>query len=42
MSRCINPYEDEDYDELMKLARSEDLEVVVSNTTEAFSSFLLS
>lgn len=42
VSRCINPYEDEDYDELMKLARSEDLEVVVSNTTEAFSSFLLS
>ena len=35
VSRCINPYEDEDYDELMKLARSEDLEVVVSNTTEA-------
>lgn len=35
VSRCINPYEDEDYEELMKLARSEDLEVVVSNTTEA-------
>ena len=35
VSRCINPYEDEDYDELMKLARSEDLEVVVSNTREA-------
>ena len=33
VSRCINPYED--YDTLMELARSEDLEVVVSNTTEA-------
>ena len=33
VSRCINPYED--YDALMELARSEDLEVVVSNTTEA-------
>ena len=33
VSRCINPYED--YDELMAIARSADLEVVVSNTTEA-------
>ena len=33
VSRCINPYED--YDALMELARSSDLEVVVSNTTEA-------
>lgn len=33
VSRCINPYED--YDALMEIARSEDLEVVVSNTTEA-------
>lgn len=33
VSRCISPYED--YDVLMDLARSADLEVVVSNTTEA-------
>ncbi len=33
ISRCINAYDD--YEELLKLARSEDLEVVVSNTTEA-------
>lgn len=37
VSRCINPYED--YEELMKLARSADLEVVVSNTTEAGISY---
>lgn len=33
VSRCINPYEN--YEDLMKIARSADLEVVVSNTTEA-------
>ncbi len=33
VSRCINPYED--YDALLELARREELEVVVSNTTEA-------
>lgn len=33
VSRCINPYED--YDALLELARSADLEVIVSNTTEA-------
>lgn len=33
ISRCINAYDD--YEELLKLARSEDLEVIVSNTTEA-------
>lgn len=33
ISRCINAYDD--YDELLALARSEDLEVVISNTTEA-------
>lgn len=37
VSRCINPYED--YEALMALARSEDLEVVVSNTTEAGISY---
>ena len=33
VSRCISAVDD--YDELLKLARSEDLQVVVSNTTEA-------
>ena len=33
VSRCINPYEN--YKDLMEIARSADLEVVVSNTTEA-------
>lgn len=37
VSRCINPYED--YEALMQLARSADLEVVVSNTTEAGISY---
>lgn len=33
VSRCINPYHE--YEDLMELARSKDLEVVISNTTEA-------
>ena len=33
VSRCINPYDN--YEDLMEIARSADLEVVVSNTTEA-------
>lgn len=37
VSRCINPYEN--YDALMELARSADLEVVISNTTEAGISY---
>lgn len=37
VSRCINPYED--YSALMDMARSADLEVVVSNTTEAGISY---
>ncbi len=37
VSRCINAYSD--YQELMKLAASPDLEVVVSNTTEAGISY---
>jgi len=32
---CLNPYEKEDYEALMELAKSDDLEVIVSNTTEA-------
>ncbi len=35
VSRCLNPYEDEGYAEMMKLAVSDELEYVVSNTTEA-------
>lgn len=35
VSRCLNPYEAEGFAEMMKLAVSDDLEYVVSNTTEA-------
>ena len=35
VSRCLNPYEAEGFEEMMKLAVSEDLEIIVSNTTEA-------
>ncbi len=34
-SRCINPYRPEDYASMMELAASDDLEIIVSNTTEA-------
>lgn len=37
VSRCINPYEN--YEALMEIARSADLEVVISNTTEAGISY---
>jgi len=37
VSRCINPYED--FEALMEIARSRDLKVVVSNTTEAGISY---
>ena len=33
VSRCINPYGD--WDKVLELARSNDLEIIVSNTTEA-------
>ena len=33
VSRCINPYSD--WDKVLELARSADLEIIVSNTTEA-------
>ena len=33
VSRCINPYTD--WESVLELARSEDLEIIVSNTTEA-------
>lgn len=35
VSRCLNPYEEADFAAMMELARSKDLEYVVSNTTEA-------
>ena len=35
VSRCLNPYEEEGFIEMMKLAVSDDLEIIVSNTTEA-------
>jgi len=35
VSRCLNPYEGADFDEMMKVAASDELEYVVSNTTEA-------
>ncbi|WP_419749600.1 tagaturonate reductase [Terrisporobacter petrolearius] len=37
VSRCINPYDD--YNALLDIARSADLEVVISNTTEAGISY---
>jgi tagaturonate reductase len=33
VSRCINPYDD--YDALLSIAKSPDLQVIISNTTEA-------
>ena len=35
VSRCLNPYEKEGYDAMMEVAVSDDLEYIVSNTTEA-------
>lgn len=35
VSRCLNPYEAEDYAKMMEVAASDDLEIIVSNTTEA-------
>ena len=35
VSRCLNPYDKADFDSMMELAVSDDLEYVVSNTTEA-------
>ncbi len=35
VSRCLNPYEAEDYKAMMEVAVSDDLELIVSNTTEA-------
>ena len=35
VSRCLNPYEEADFAAMMEVATSEDLEYIVSNTTEA-------
>lgn len=35
VSRCLNPYKEADYQEYLKLAVSEDLRFIISNTTEA-------
>ncbi len=35
VSRCLNPYEEADYQSMMDVAASDDLELIVSNTTEA-------
>ena len=35
VSRCLNPYEAEGFSEMMRVAVSDDLEYIVSNTTEA-------
>ena len=35
VSRCLNPYEEEGYRQMLKVAASDDLEIIVSNTTEA-------
>lgn len=34
-SRCLNPYRKDDYDQMMQVATSDDLQIVVSNATEA-------
>lgn len=34
-SRCLNPYRAEDFAAIMQIAASDDLEIIVSNTTEA-------
>ena len=37
VSRCINPYRD--FESLLEIARSEDLKIIISNTTEAGIAF---
>lgn len=39
VSRCLNPYEEEGYRQMMEVAVSDDLEIIVSNTTEAGNLF---
>ena len=35
VSRCLNPYEEAGFNAMLEVAASDDLEIVVSNTTEA-------
>ena len=35
VANCLNPYEKADYDKMMEVAASGDLQIIVSNTTEA-------
>lgn len=35
VSRCLNPYQEEGFAQMMEVAASDDLEIIVSNTTEA-------
>ena len=35
VKNCLNPYEKADYEAMMEVAASDDLEIIVSNTTEA-------
>lgn len=35
VSRCLNPYEEVGFAQMLELAASDDLEIIVSNTTEA-------
>ena len=35
VSRCLNPYEENGFDAMVEVAASDDLEIIVSNTTEA-------
>ena len=35
VSRCLNPYEEEGFAAMLEVAASDDLEIIVSNTTEA-------
>ena len=35
VSRCLNPYEAEGFEAMLEVAASDDLEIIVSNTTEA-------
>ena len=35
VKECLNPYESADYDRMMEIAASDDLDIIASNTTEA-------
>ena len=39
VSRCLNPYEEQGFADMLELARSKDLEYIISNTTEAGIAF---